>query len=154
MNTWKVILATLVIFVAGVVTGTVLVLFSGRTLITGPRNGSQRQFQPTPGGMRLEFLHRVQRDLDLTPDQRERIDKILKESQDRTRKMMAPVLPALRLEFQRTKEEFRDVLTPEQRQRFDKMFRHPQRPHEQRKSGPPHESLPGSESATNAPVKA
>lgn len=151
MNTWKIILATLVIFIAGVVTGAVLVVYSGRSLINRPRNGAPRFFQATPGNMRLEFLHRVQRDLDLTPEQRERIDKILKDSQDRTRKMMAPVLPGLREEFQRTKEEFRDVLTPEQRVRFDELFRHQQRPRG-RRGGAPAEQAPGTNALTNAPI--
>ena len=45
-----------------------------------PRNISQARPVGTfsPGGLRLEFLRRAQRDLDLDPEQRERIDKLLK----------------------------------------------------------------------------
>lgn len=114
MNTWKVILATMVIFAAGAFTGALLVRHSVHA-----RQG--------PGGIRLEFLRRMERDLDLTAQQRERIDKILKESQEQTRRIMEPVSPALHAELQRTKDEFRQVLTPEQQARFDQLLKHPQR---------------------------
>ena len=114
MNTWKVILATIVIFTAGAVTGALLVRYSAH-----PR--------PGPGGMRLEFLRRMERDLNLTGEQQQRIDKILKEGQEQTRKIMEPVSPALHAELQRIKDEFRQVLTPEQQSQFDQLLKHPQR---------------------------
>ena len=113
MNTWKVILATIVIFAAGALTGAIVVRHSAHA-----RQG--------PGGIRLEFLRRMARDLDLTAEQRERIDKILKESQEQTRRIMEPVAPSLNAELQRTKEEFRKVLTPEQQARFDQLLKRPQ----------------------------
>jgi Spy/CpxP family protein refolding chaperone len=79
--------------------------------------------------MRFEFLHRAQRELDLTPEQRERIDKLLKESQERTRKIMEPIAPEFHAELQRTKEEFRAVLTPDQQKRFDDLIKL-HRPHQ------------------------
>ena len=154
MNTWKVILATLVIFASGVVTGGLLAIYSGRSFVSRPQHPSApRPQQPvSPGGMRLEFLRRMQRDLDLTPEQRERIDKILKESQEHTRKIMEPVSPALREEFQRTKEEFRQVLTTDQRARFDELFKHQQRPRDQqRHPAAPAQHPPDTSVVTNAP---
>src|SRR5258708_1530597 len=88
----------------------------------------------SPGGMRLEFLRRVQRDLSLTAEQRERIDKILKQSQERTRKVMEPVSPQLHEELLRAKGEFREVLTPDQQLRFDEVLKQQQRWKEQRRS--------------------
>jgi Spy/CpxP family protein refolding chaperone len=78
------------------------------------------------GGFRLEFLKRAEKDLDLSPEQKDQIDKILSASQERTRKIMQP-------EFQRTREEFKTVLTPEQRNRFEQLLkqqrnREPKRP--------------------------
>ena len=109
----------MVIFAAGAFTGAVLVRHSGPA-----RQG--------PGGMRLEFLRRMERDLDLTSEQRERIDKILKESQEQTRKIMEPVSPALHAEMQRTKDEFRQILTSDQQARFDQMLKRSSRsPHRQ-----------------------
>jgi len=43
--------------------------------------------------------------LDLNPAQRERIDKLMKESQERTRNIMEPVAPDLRAELERLKAE-------------------------------------------------
>ena len=131
MNTWKVILATMVIFGTGVVTGGLLVRHSEG--MRGPRSGRNAMLtRPAPpvsaGGMRLDFLRRAGRELALTPEQRDRVDKILKESQERTRKVMAPYL---REELQRTKEEFREALTPEQRPRFDQLLKQQQQQQQQ-----------------------
>ena len=91
------------------------------------------------GDLRPEFLRRAQRELDLSPDQRESIDKIIKESQERTRKLMEPVAPELHAELQRTKEQFLQVLNPSQRVRFEKLVnKRQQRPHEPRRpTNPP-----------------
>lgn len=128
MNTWKVIVATLVIFIAGVVTGGLLAVYSGRSFVVRPqRPAPPNRPAPTqsPGILRVEFLRRLQRELDLTAGQRERIDQILKESQEHIRKIEEPVLPAVRDEMRRTREAFRDELTPEQRVKFDESFKHP-----------------------------
>jgi Spy/CpxP family protein refolding chaperone len=137
VNTWKVIVATIVIFAAGAVTGALLV---------------RQSFHPRPGpnGMRFEFLRRMERDLDLTRDQREKIDKILKESQEQTRRIMEPVSPALHAQLQRTKEEFRQVLTPEQQTRFDHLLKHASRGRDSHRSNSPDETS----SLTNSPQTA
>ena len=149
MNSWKVILATVVIFGAGVLTGTFVSQYSASLYeARHPRPGAG--FRPgefgSSGGMRWEFLRRIQRDLDLTADQREHIDKILKQSQDRTRKLMEPVSPQLHQELQRARAEFREVLTPEQQGRFDLMLKQQQH-FKERRPGGRLESIP-----TNAPV--
>ncbi len=141
MNTWKVILATMVIFGTGVVTGGLLVRHSGMRVPRPARNPIMtRPAQPVSAGVvRLDFLRRAGRELELTPEQHERVDKILKESQERTRKVMAPYV---REELQRTKEEFREALTPEQRPRFDQLLKQQQqqqRAREQRRPQPPSE---------------
>ncbi len=135
MNTWKIILATVLIFGTGVVTGALVVRHSERA--RPPRNthpvSALRSAQPaSPGNMRFEFLRRIERELDLAPDQRERVNGILRESQERTRKLMEPVSPALRQELERARDEFRAVLTPPQRTRFDELVkqrRAPPHPH-------------------------
>ncbi len=142
MNTSKVILATLVIFIAGLVTGAVLVRQSSwvrravRPPVTRPGGPG------TPGIMRVEFLRRLQRELDLSPEQKERIEKILKEGQEESRRIMEPVMPELRQQFSRTKDQFREVLTPEQRRKFDELVRHPQHSREKRRQGPQQSPLP------------
>jgi Spy/CpxP family protein refolding chaperone len=142
VNTWKVILATLVLFGAGVVTGGLLVQHS--ILAKSPRAqhpaGVARQTPPSPWGMRYEFLRRMGRDLDLTQEQRDRIDKILTESQEQTRK-------AVHEEFQRTKTAFREVLTPEQQTKFDDLIKRSQHAHEQHRG-----SATGARSPESAPL--
>ena len=143
MNTWKVILATIVIFVAGLVTGALVVWHSGNLFSTTSQHqpASPRPVPVvSPGGLRLELLRRMQRDLNLTTNQHEQIDKILKESQERSRKIMEPVAPQIREELARTRDEFRAVLTPEQQKRFDDLLKHqPHRPDQQHRPGTPRE---------------
>jgi len=148
VNTWKVILATMVIFGTGVVTGGLMVrhVDHGRDRRPPRYPGSARAGQPTAAGvMRFEFLRRMERELDLTPAQREPIDKILKDGQDRMKKLMETVEPRRREEFKRTLDEFRAVLTPEQQKRLDGLVKKQQlRARELRKAAPPRERPPQS----------
>ena len=153
MNSWKVILATMVIFGTGVVTGGLLVRFSEQGHGRRPQrsNPTAHAAQPSPAGaMRLEFLRRMQQELELTPEQRDPIDHVLKEGQERVKKLMETVEPRRREEYKKTLEEFRAVLTPEQQKRFDELLKQQQqRAREQRKAAAPREHpaqspLPGS----------
>ena len=103
-----------------------------------------RPAQPLSAGvLRIEFLRRMERELELTPGQREPIDRILKEGQERTKKIMDTVEPRRREEFRRIVEEFRTVLTPEQRKRLDALIKQQQqRAREQRKATTPPERPP------------
>jgi Spy/CpxP family protein refolding chaperone len=135
VNTWKAIFAAIVIFGAGIVAGGALVsrLHSNWLAPAHPASDPASTAQvPSPGGMRLEFLRRAQRDLDLTPEQRERIDKILKDSQERTRKLMEPIAPEFHAESKRAREEFRAVLTPQQQERFDQLVKLKHGPRDER----------------------
>ena len=139
MNTWKVILATVLIFGAGVVTGGLLVQHSARFSARfpsqrPPHNASAGRTNAPSfiGGNKHELLRRVQRELDLSPEQHERVDKIIVASQERTRKLMEPVTPQMRLELQQTKEEIRAILTPAQAARFDELMKPRRRPNQPR----------------------
>jgi Spy/CpxP family protein refolding chaperone len=135
VNTWKVIFATIVIFGAGVLTGGLLVKYSVQT---PPRPHANRAVQPiSAGGIRIEFLRRVERDLNLTADQREQIDKVLAASQERSKKIMEPVQPKIREELQQTKEQFRAVLNPEQKIRFDELLKQQQQQRQREQHRPP-----------------
>ena len=157
MNTWKVILATMVIFGTGVVTGGLLVRHAEHGRDRRPQRASERG---PPGAAHFrrascafEFLRRMERELDLTPEQREPIDKILKEGQERMKKLMETVEPRRREELKRTMEEFRGVLTPEQQKRFDDLLKQQQqRAREQRKAAPPRERPPQSPPPGNPPT--
>src|SRR5437773_1683517 len=111
----------MVIFGTGVVTGGFLIRYAdGSHVVPSPHTAPipRQPMPPSPGGSRLDFLRKMERELDLTEEQRQRADKILKESQEHTKKIMEPVAPLLRQELQKTKENFRDLLTPEQQARF------------------------------------
>jgi Spy/CpxP family protein refolding chaperone len=160
VNTWKVILATMVIFGTGVVTGGLLVRYAEHGRDRRPQRpvAVVHSAQPTLAGvMRIEFLRRMERELDLTPEQREPIDQILKQGQERMKKLQETVEPRRREEFKKTIEDFRTVLTPEQRKRFDELVKQQQqRAREQRKAAspkerPPQSPPPGSpQAATNS----
>jgi Spy/CpxP family protein refolding chaperone len=157
VNTWKVILATMVIFGTGVITGGLLVGHEGHIRHGHPPRAAnanrQAQQPPSPGGLRLDLLRRLQSELSLTPDQKERIDAIIRQGQERTRKIMEPVRPQLQEEFRKTKAAFRDALTPEQQTRFDELLKQEQRPRESRRPQParqhPEENSPN---RTNSPA--
>jgi len=132
VNTWKVILATMVIFGAGVVTGSLLVRHTAPPSHP-PRPANARLGPVSPSGMRVEVLRRVERELDLTPDQRAQVDAIISASQERTKKLMEPIAPQLHAELQQAKEAVRAVLTPEQRPRFDELLKQQQKPRDGKK---------------------
>src|SRR5262245_60118629 len=114
----------MVIFGTGVVTGGLLVHYSEGIRVSHPAKGPgtvrSGQF-PNPGTLRFEFLRRAGRELSLTTNQQEQLDKIIKDSQERAKRVTAPFL---REEVQRTKAEFREVLAPEQRTKFDQLLKH------------------------------
>ena len=136
----------MVIFGTGVVTGGLLVHHAERGRDRRPPRGANvvRPAQLTSAGvMRVEFLRRMERELELTPGQREPIDRILREGQERTKKLMDTVEPRRREEFKKTIEEFRAVLTPEQRKRLDALIKQQQqRTRDQRKVTTPPERAP------------
>ena len=117
----------MVIFGAGVVTGGLLVgLARGPAQPDHPSAHARTPPATSVGSMRLEFLRRAQRDLELTADQREHINRILRESQERIRAITEPINPQIREELKRTRADFVQVLTPEQRKRFNEMAREQQ----------------------------
>jgi hypothetical protein len=146
VNSWKVILATMVIFGTGVVTGGLLVRFADQGRERRPPRGTGvvRTAPLTAAGlMRLDFLRRVERDLELTPEQHGQVDKILRDGQERMKKLMETVEPRRREEFKRVMEELRTALSPEQRKRLDALLKQQQqRARDQRKAAPGRERLP------------
>jgi hypothetical protein len=147
MNTWKVVLATLVIFATGVFTGGLLVAHSQQIKLreirmiqreSGARQPGAGRIQnadprqqpnPTPNfpqQARLELLRRIEREMTLTSGQREKIETIIREGQERTRQIMEPVQPELGKEIRATQQRIREILTEEQRVNFDELMK--QRP--------------------------
>jgi Spy/CpxP family protein refolding chaperone len=88
---------------------------------------------------RPEFLKRMDRQLDLTPEQHDAIARIMKDSQDRTIPIWEKVAPQMNDELKRVRDEIRQVLTPEQRKRWTELMRRtrPGRPAQQTQPHPP-----------------
>jgi Spy/CpxP family protein refolding chaperone len=148
VNTWKVILATLVIFGTGVVTGGLLVVYSNTAAHhaekTTEAEGPKRNPPPVPGPgaardprlpvaqhflLRKEFLTRLDEELKLTPDQRERIEKIMGEGQQRIQEFSQQIDPQIRAELAATRERIRAELTPGQQTLYvDLLKRRPNTP--------------------------
>ena len=132
MNNWKVIptivLATVLIFGAGVFSGGLLVNYVKTTrpkkiskvelpatnalTVVAPASPPALAFTktaPRPADiLSKDFLQRLEMEIHLSREQHEAVQKIIAEGQNSTRKMMN----AARLEI-------REVLTPEQQKQFD-----------------------------------
>lgn len=134
MNTWKAILAALVIFGAGFVTGNVLnrVSQASKTpaVANTPRTGS-RASQPLPLEQlrKVELMGRVQKDLDLTAEQHARIEKIVADSQARIRDLWDQVAPDIHDEYDDVQKKLCEELTPDQRKRFNELMKMQQHSH-------------------------
>lgn len=133
MNTWKAILAAFVIFGAGFVTGNVLnrMVEASKAASNPPRATprSSQQTLPLEQLRKIELMGRVQKDLDLTTDQRARIEKIIGEGQDRIRDLWDQVAPDIHDEYEDVKKKLCEVLTPGQKKRFDELMKQQQHPH-------------------------
>jgi len=121
VNAWKPILAALLIFCAGTVTGTLLT-----RLYQSPRRPapSRAALPPGPGmAQRMDYLRRIERQLNLKSTQRQRIEQVLRESQERMRKLWEPVMPLAHEELQAAEQRIRAELTPAQARKFDELSR-------------------------------
>lgn len=101
-------------------------------LAVNPRN-------PAPPGwqlQRLEFFRKMQRQLDLAPEQQEQIDKIMKDSQERVRPLWDQIGPQMGAELKRVRQEVAKVLTPEQRKKMNELMRHGRKSEKEQPGGP------------------
>ncbi|HMP83038.1 MAG TPA: hypothetical protein PKA41_10095 [Verrucomicrobiota bacterium] len=163
MNAWKVILATLVIFGAGVVTGALTVKQPWRGALTqsalpsspkasqhpevSPRGTNRVAFNP-PGplmGLRKDFLKNMERELHLTEEQREKIEKILNDGQAETHKLWETVAPGIKVCWSKVKNNIRAELNEEQKKQFEEFMKRGRKSDERRPPGdnasskaPPH----------------
>ncbi len=178
MNAWKPIVAALVIFAAGVVTGGFTVKLTSHkeprpkvitqvalvaTNLTGAvqtpsgqpgANGQRPPGPPGPGPawgsprgqwLMKDLLERMDRELVLTPDQHQRVDGIMKESQERMHKIYENFIP----ELNSMRAQIRDQLTPEQQAKFENVFKQrddfrKRNPGEGKSLRPKHETNPPS----------
>jgi Spy/CpxP family protein refolding chaperone len=120
VNAWKVIVSTLVIFIAGAVTGGLLVTNAMRGWHNNPSNN---QFANPWQVRNKELLRRMDRELELTQEQHHHIETIISTSQERTKDLWKPIAPQMNREMQLVRKEIRDQLTPDQRGKFDTLLK-------------------------------
>ena len=120
MTRWKVIFAAFVIFAAGAVTGALS--------MRGFNAESPRQKAPSPPPHPFPspqaYVEKLDRQVQLTEEQRVKIEELLTESQKRMEKLWEPISPVAREEFRRTRKEISEILTEEQREQWKKHWRH------------------------------
>jgi Spy/CpxP family protein refolding chaperone len=124
VKVWKVILATLVIFAAGFVTGNLLT----RRPVPKPiekKVAETNAAPPSPWMVQQRFLAKMKTELNLTPEQYERLDKIFAESRERMKILMDIIEPEWRGELRDVREKILAELQPEQRAKFEEMLKHP-----------------------------
>lgn len=83
-----------------------------------------RRGRGIPPAATTMMARRLDRHLDLTDDQRAKVERILERRHERMNGLWAAIRPQLRQEIDAANAEIAGVLTPEQRQRFEKMKMH------------------------------
>ena len=156
----------MVIFGTGVITGALVVGYSGhpRPFVNPRESTFPRPPQPFHGvgipqtpEQKPQFMERLQRELNLTPEQHDRIEKIVNEGQLRTKELWEQVAPQIRQESQRVRERIRAELTsPEQKRRFGELLKQrpplqDRRPRDLRRQLPPPQGNPPQDGGPQQP---
>jgi len=133
VNAWKIILATIVIFGAGVMTGGLLVNYvdHARPVNHRPPSGPREpeDVVPRPDILKSNFVQCLDDAVHLSPAQRDKIEKIVADGQQRNHNLWKLVSPQFHTVIQDVRRRIRDTLTPEQQKQFDKLMkRSPRRP--------------------------
>ena len=139
MNFWKVILATVVIFGAGVFTGGLLVNQvqqpHPKSNHRPPANGEARETQirtnnlaslprpRTPDILGTNFVQQLDNALQLTPDQRASIEKIIADGQERNHSIWTNNSAQMREVIQDVRHRVRETLTADQQKQFEVLMK-------------------------------
>jgi hypothetical protein len=115
VKSWKVILATLVIFTAGLVTGGVLVKY------TQPKPRREPPYQPFI--VQKAFLERMKRELALTAAQVEHLEDAFSDSRERIQILWDMLGPEMQAEYRDIREKIRAELTAPQQEKFEKLLK-------------------------------
>ncbi len=134
VKSWKVILATLVIYVAGIVSGGLVANQQYQERLRRVAKGPNSTIGPW-ALRRMDFLQRISHEIDLDARQRDRIGEILRQSRDRTRPLREKFESGMREEMREVREKIRAELNPEQLKRFDELMK-PRGPGDKRRDRP------------------
>lgn len=127
-KTWQVVLATIAIFVAGLVTGGATALGVVKWISRHPHGNwagnpfmmGGRPDQPKPFGPQL--MRSFENQLDLTEDQRAKIGPIVKRTVAQLGRERHEVQLTSALAIEKMQDEIAEILTPEQRTKFDELI--------------------------------
>lgn len=111
-----VVLATLVIFAAGVITGGVLVKKTSPEL---PRNQQSAAYFPG----RFDQVRRAINDVELKPEQRLKVDQIIRNSQEEIADYFLILAPDFQTVFTRMRDNIFAQLDAEQRRQFESLMK-------------------------------
>jgi hypothetical protein len=147
VNSWKVILATVVIFGAGVMTGGLLVNYVQHDHPKIPhrplppaepraQNGGANQTQPQI--LRKEFVQQLDNALQLTPEQSSAIHKIIADGQEQNHAIWTNNTAQMHKVMQDVQRQIREQLTAAQQKQFADLLKQFRTAHR-------------SQSSTNAP---
>jgi len=143
MNSWKIILAAVVIFGAGVLTGGLLVNYVEQShskdiqrppgeLNPHPQANNRDLDQPRPQDLlkprppemlNKQFVQQLDNALHLTPEQRAAIAKIVTDGQERNHEIWTNVAPQMHKVLQDVRLQIREQLMPEQRKQFEELLK-------------------------------
>jgi Spy/CpxP family protein refolding chaperone len=128
-KTWQVVLATVAIFVAGLVTGGATALGLVRWSVRHPRiNPAQMMpyaYRPASGQVQQlspRLMRSFVNQLDLSPEQRLRILPIVRRTAAQLARDRREVQLTVALSIERMQDEIAAVLTPDQRVKFEDMI--------------------------------
>ena len=145
MNSWKIILATTVIFGAGAMTGGFVVSnvehaharsfhrpewrWSSNGVTNQTAHPVEMPRPRQPDLLNTDFVKRLDAELQLTPDQRDSIGKIIAEGQERNHAIWTNNAAQMRTVMQDVRHRVREALNPDQQKQFDVLMkRAPRRP--------------------------
>jgi Spy/CpxP family protein refolding chaperone len=127
-KTWQVILATVAIFLAGLVTGGATALGIVRWVVRHPRVNPAQLMPPgpRPGNMpqqlNVQLMRSFVKQLDLTLAQRARIVPIVRRAVGQLTRDRREIQLTSALAIEKMQDEISDVLTPEQRAKFEELI--------------------------------
>jgi hypothetical protein len=143
MNSWKIILAAVVIFGAGVMTGGLLVNNVEQLHPKDmqrppgewnphPQANNRDHDQPRPQDLSRphppemlskQFVQQLDNALHVTPEQRDAIAKIVADGQERNHEIWTNVAPQMHKVLQDVRQQIREQLTLEQRKQFEELLK-------------------------------
>lgn len=113
MNLWKVILAALVLYLAGIGTG---------FFVANSRTKDRQAFSEKPRVSMRDIMQRMESRLELSDQQKEKVSVILQARQEQMRLLIDGVRPQIKAAEKTMREKIEAILSEEQRAKFEELF--------------------------------